>query len=86
MWRPRKKFSLATRLKEARIEKGLWMDKLTKVSNVSYLTYQKIESWVTDNPTIKNLARIAWALEVSIDELVQDMEWEDKESKDTKKK
>lgn len=86
MWRPRKKFSLATRLREARIERGFWVDEITKKANVAYITYQKIESWITDNPTIKNLARIARTLEVSIDELVQDMDWNDEESTDSKTK
>ncbi len=77
MWRPRKKFSLAKRLKETRIERWFWVDEITKKANVAYITYQKIEAGITDNPTIKNLARIARVLEVSIDELVQDMDWED---------
>lgn len=77
MGRPRKKYPLASRLKEARVEKGYGVDELTKKADVTYITYGKIESWATDNPTIKNLARIARALEISIDELVQDMDWKD---------
>lgn len=79
MGRPRKKIPLHERLKIARQEKNISIDTLTKEANITYVTYGKIEAWITDNPTIKNLARIARRLEVSIDELVQDMDWDDKE-------
>lgn len=79
MGRPKKKILLHERLKIARQEKNMSIDALTKEANITYVTYGKIEAWITDNPTIKNLTRIARTLEVSIDELVQDMDWNDKE-------
>lgn len=53
------------------------IDTLSKLADITYVTYWKIENGKSNNPTIKNLTRIARTLEVSIDELVQDMEWEE---------
>ena len=73
MWRPKKKIPLHERIKEARLEKNFWLDEMSKKADVSYVTYGKIESGVTDN-----LVRIARALWKSVDELTQDMYLEDK--------
>lgn len=81
MGRPRKKIPLYERIKQARIERNLWLDEISKKANVSYVTYGKIESGYTDNPTIKNLARICRVLEISIDDVVQDMDWESEQKK-----
>lgn len=78
MWRPRKKIPLHERIKEARLENNFWLDEISKKADVSYVTYGKIENGATDNPTARNLVRIARALWKSVDELTQDMYLEDK--------
>lgn len=73
MWRPKKRFTLSERLKIARAEKNLTVDALTKASWVQYITYSKIEQWVSQSPTLANIIRVARVLWVTVDELAQDM-------------
>lgn len=62
---------LAKKLKEYRKKKGWSQDKLAKLADVTHTTLVKIESGVNKNPTIQTLTKLADALEVSIDELVE---------------
>jgi len=61
---------LSDNIKKIRKKKGLSQDKLSKLADVTHTTLVKIESGVNDNPTIKTLKKIADALEVTLDELV----------------
>ena len=62
---------LAENIKRLRIKKGLSQDKLAKLADVTLTTLVKIESGANDNPTIKTLKKIADALEVAIDDLLE---------------
>lgn len=61
---------LAENIKRLRIKKGLAQEKLARLADISTATLVKIESGVAKGPTITTIAKIASALEVSIDELV----------------
>ena len=50
---------------------GLSQDKLAKLADVTHTTLVKLESGANENPTIKTLIKIADALKVSIDKLVE---------------
>lgn len=78
MGRPRKRIPLHERLRTARQEKNLSVDALTKEANITYITYSKIETWKTENPTLSNIVRVARVLWVSVDDLSQDMYLDDK--------
>jgi transcriptional regulator with XRE-family HTH domain len=57
-------------LKKLRKQKGLSQDRLSKLADVSYNTVIKLESGGINNPTIETLQKLAKALEVSIDNLI----------------
>ncbi len=61
---------LAKNIKNLRKKKGLSQDKLAKLADVTHTTLVKIESGANDNPTIKTITKIAKALGVSIDTLL----------------
>jgi len=61
---------IATNIKKLRKKLGISQDKLSKLANVSHNTIIKIESGGIQNPTIRTVQKIAQALGVSIDELL----------------
>jgi len=61
---------LSENIKRLRKKNGISQDKLAKLADVTHTTLVKIESGANTNPTIKTLKRIANALSVSLDELV----------------
>lgn len=65
---------LSENIRKFRKRKGLSQDKLAKIADVTLTTLVKIESGVNDNPTIKTLKKIADALEISLNELVEKRE------------
>ena len=62
---------LSENIKKFRKKKKLSQDKLAKMADVTLTTLVKIESGVNDNPTIKTLKKIADALEVTVDDLLE---------------
>lgn len=66
-----RRIMLAQNIKKYRKKKGLSQDKLAKLADVTHTTLVKIESGANDNPTIKTLTKIAKALNVSINELIE---------------
>ncbi|MDA3840628.1 MAG: helix-turn-helix transcriptional regulator [Patescibacteria group bacterium] len=62
--------ALARNIKKIRKDKGLSQDKLSKLAGVTLYTITKIEIGATRNPRIETVKRIADALEISIDELL----------------
>ena len=62
---------IAANIKKLRKKRGLSQDKLAKMADVTLTTLVKLESGANDNPTIKTLVKIAKALRVSLDELVE---------------
>lgn len=67
----RKSTKLAKNIKRKRQELKISQDKLSKLANVTFHTITKIESGVTVNPRIMTIKKIAKALKISIDELVE---------------
>jgi len=61
---------LAENIKKARKKKGLTQEKLARLADISNNTLVKIEMGMAKEPTITTIAKIADALNVSIDELV----------------
>lgn len=62
---------LSQTIKELRKKHKISQEELAKQANITYSTLIKIESGANDNPTIKTLKKIADALKVSLDELVE---------------
>lgn len=68
---PSKKIStIAKNIKEHRKEIGVSQDRLSKMADVTYNTIIKIESGANQNPTIDTLSKIAKALNVKVDDLI----------------
>lgn len=58
-------------LRKLRKTRGLSQEKLARLADVANNTIIKIEAGKNQNPTLDTLKKIAKALEVSIDKLVQ---------------
>ena len=63
---------IAENIKKFRKQKGLSQDKLSKLAGVTLTTLVKMESGANDNPKIKTLKKIANALEVTVNDLLED--------------
>ena len=61
---------LAQNIRKLRLKKGLSQEKLARLADISNATLVKIEAGVAKEPTITTVAKIARALEISIDELI----------------
>jgi len=66
-----KKSTIANNIKKYRQKLGISQDRLSKMADVTYNTIIKIESGSSQNPTIDTLSKIAKALGVSVDDLIQ---------------
>ncbi|MBU2529919.1 MAG: helix-turn-helix domain-containing protein, partial [Elusimicrobia bacterium] len=53
-----------------RKQKGLSQEKLARRSDVANNTIIKMETGENDNPTLETLRKVAKALDVSVDELI----------------
>jgi transcriptional regulator with XRE-family HTH domain len=69
--RSNNKSTLAENIKKYRQKMEISQDRLSKVADVTYNTIIKIESGANKNPTIETLAKIAKALGVGVDDLIQ---------------
>lgn len=73
MDKPKKELSIAGRkIWKYRKEKGISQDKLAKLADVSFHTIVKLENGVTSNPMADTLKSIADALEVSVNDLLNE--------------
>ncbi len=63
--------SIASSLKKIRAEKGYSLEKVARLADLSLNTIVKIENGVNQNPTIDTLSKIAKALEIKVDDLIQ---------------
>jgi len=61
---------LAQNIRNLRLKKGLSQEKLARLADIATATLVKIEAGDALGPTITTVAKLAGALEVSIDELV----------------
>ena len=63
--------SIASNLKKIRAEKAYSLEKVARLADLSLNTIVKIENGVNQNPTIDTLSKIAKALEIKVDDLIQ---------------
>ncbi len=63
---------ISENVRRIRKAKKLSQDKLAKLAGITLTTLVKIESGANDNPTIKTLKKIANALEVPVNDLLED--------------
>ena len=63
--------SIGKNIKKYRSRLGFTQEDLVKKSGVKYTTLSKIESGVSEKPTVHIIAQIAAALGVSIEELIK---------------
>jgi putative transcriptional regulator len=61
---------LAKNVEKLRKQKGLSQEKLARLADVANNTIIKMESGENKNPTLETLRKVAKALNVSIDELI----------------
>lgn len=59
-------------IRKFRKKKSLSQDNLARAANIPYTTLIKIESSVVKKPSVQNVAKIAQALEVSIEKLLEE--------------
>ena len=69
---PKQDCPLARNLKKLREKKGLSQDQLAKLADVANNTIIKIEQGMNENPTLDTLKKIAKALDISVDKLIND--------------
>lgn len=63
---------IGNNIRKFRKKKGLSQDNLARLANIPYTTLTKIESNVVKQPSVQNVAKIAKALEVSIEKLIEE--------------
>ena len=62
---------LAKNIKKYRKINNLSQDKLSKLANVTYNTLIKLESGANKNPTLTTLQKLATALDITINDLLE---------------
>jgi transcriptional regulator with XRE-family HTH domain len=62
---------IGKRIQKVRKELGMTQQELADKSGVLLTTVTKIENGIIKNPTIEKLAKLAEALDISIDKLVE---------------
>jgi len=58
-------------VKKFRKKKGLTQDNLARKADIPYTTLTKLESNVVKKPSVQTVAKIAKALDVSIEDLIK---------------
>lgn len=62
---------LGKKIKELRLKKKLSQDELARKADVPYTTLTKIETGVIKKPSVYVVAKIAKALDISLDKLIK---------------
>lgn len=62
---------IADNLKKLRAKKGLSLERIARLADLSLNTIVKVENGVNQNPTIETLTKIAKALNVGVDDLIK---------------
>jgi len=62
---------IADNLKKLRAKKGLSLEKIARLADLSLNTIVKVENGVNTNPTIDTLTKISKALEIGVDDLIK---------------
>jgi transcriptional regulator with XRE-family HTH domain len=66
----KEKSTIGENIKKYRNKLGISQDQLSKKADLAFHTIAKIEAGSTPNPTIETVAKIAKALDVSVDDLL----------------
>lgn len=61
---------IASNIKKYRNKMSISQDRLSKLADVTYNTIIKIESGANKNPTVETISKIAKALNVTVDSLL----------------
>jgi transcriptional regulator with XRE-family HTH domain len=61
---------IASNFKKLRAQKGYSQERVARLADLSLNTVIRIESGINKNPTIETLTKLARALEVSVDNLI----------------
>ncbi len=59
-------------IKKFRKKRSLSQDKLARAADIPYTTLIKIESNIVKKPSVQNIAKIARALNISIEKLIEE--------------
>ncbi|NCN25418.1 DNA-binding protein [Candidatus Falkowbacteria bacterium CG10_big_fil_rev_8_21_14_0_10_37_14] len=62
---------ISDNLKKLRAKKGLSLERIARLADLSLNTIVKVENGVNTNPTIDTLTKIAKALEIGVDDLMR---------------
>lgn len=62
---------LGENIKKIRKKRSLTQDKLARLADIPYTSITKIETGVIKSPSIQTVAKIAKALDISLDELIK---------------
>lgn len=62
---------LGENIKKIRKKRNLTQDKLARLADIPYTSITKIETGVIKSPSIQTVAKIAKALDISLDELIK---------------
>ena len=68
---PKQDYPLSKNLRKLREQKGLSQDRLAKLADVANNTIIKIEQGENVNPTLDTLKKLAKALDIGIEKLVE---------------
>ena len=63
---------LGENIKKARQKRKLTQDKLARLADVPYTSLTKIETGVIKRPSVQVVAKIAKALNITIDDLIRE--------------
>jgi transcriptional regulator with XRE-family HTH domain len=62
--------TIGDKIQKTRNDKGITQEALAQLAGVPYTTLAKIESGQVKNPTINTLIKIAAALKITLDDLI----------------
>jgi len=62
--------NIGQNIKKLRTDKGYSLERVARLADLSLNTVMRIESGINKNPTIETLTKIAKALEVKLDDLI----------------
>ncbi|OGY08137.1 MAG: hypothetical protein A2782_03945 [Candidatus Blackburnbacteria bacterium RIFCSPHIGHO2_01_FULL_43_15b] len=62
--------TISENIKKLRAKLGLTQDDLAKKADIKYTTLMKVESGTVNKPSVQTMAKIAKALRVSIENLI----------------
>jgi len=63
--------TISENIKKMRTKLGLTQDDLSKKADIKYTTLTKVESGVVNKPSVQTMAKIAKALGVNIEDLLE---------------